>query len=71
MNERICATAIYYVDSENVTPSHQPFRMQTSADDVQQEFRDVGQVMSLPACPQNNGSVETRESRLLAFPNVL
>lgn len=44
MNERICATALYYLDGENVTPSHLSFRIQTSADNVQEEFRDVGQV---------------------------
>ena len=35
MNKRICATAVYHVDSENVTPSHLSFRMQTSPDDTQ------------------------------------
>jgi hypothetical protein len=30
MNEHICATALYYLDSENITPSSLSFRMQTS-----------------------------------------
>ncbi|KAK7963383.1 hypothetical protein PG988_010357 [Apiospora saccharicola] len=32
MNEHICATALYYLDSENVTPSSLAFRMGTSWD---------------------------------------
>lgn len=32
MNERICATALYYLDRENVTPSHLSFRMNTSTE---------------------------------------
>jgi hypothetical protein len=87
MNERICATALYYLDSENVTPSHLSFRMQTSY--YQEELQDVtgqdqynwlehvygtalgpsGGVAS--ACLQPFGSVETKQGRLLAFPNVL
>jgi hypothetical protein len=31
MNEHIAATAIYYLDSENITDSNLSFRMQTSA----------------------------------------
>jgi len=38
MNERIVATALYYVDSDNVTPSSLSFRMQTDPDnDVQRD----------------------------------
>jgi hypothetical protein len=84
MNERICATALYYLDSENITSSNLSFRMQTSAY-INEEF-DVGQDAyhwmeqiygtSLgcgrgSGCLQNYGSVETKEGRLLAFPNVL
>ncbi|RSL78137.1 hypothetical protein CEP51_008470 [Fusarium floridanum] len=31
MNEKICATTLYYIDSENVTPSHLSFRTQTNS----------------------------------------
>lgn len=31
-NERICATALYYLDSENITDSNLSFRMQTDSD---------------------------------------
>lgn len=87
MNERICATALYYLDSENVTPSHLSFRMQTSyyQDDLQEiagqdaynwlervygtALGPAGAVTN--ACLQSYGSVETRQGRLLAFPNLL
>lgn len=84
MNERICVTALYYLDSENVTPSHLTFRMNTSS--YQEELQPlVGQNAynwlehlygtSFSAngieCTQYYGSVETKQGRLLAFPNVL
>ena len=83
LNERICATALYYLDSENVTPSHLSFRMNTSSD--QDDLQSlVGQdayswLENLygtsfgdgSECIQHYGSVDTRQGRLLAFPNVL
>lgn len=42
LNEHICATALYYVDSENITDSTLSFRMQTDSD--QDSLQDeVGQ----------------------------
>lgn len=86
MNEHIVATALYYLDSENVTPSYLQFRMQTTTYqednfDVQQDnFSWMEQVYGTrlsaggstreSACLQNYGSVETKQGRLLAFPNV-
>jgi hypothetical protein len=83
MNEHICATALYYLDSENITDNNLSFRMQTTSD-LQGEF-SVGQdgyhwleavygtklAAGCAPCLQNYGSVETRQGRLLAFPNVL
>jgi hypothetical protein len=85
MNERIVATALYYLDSENVTPSKLSFRMITDRyqddleDRVAQDLYDgyeyiygtrlSGSVDS--EAIQTYGSVETPEGRLLAFPNVL
>lgn len=84
MNERICATALYYVDCENVTQSRLNFRMKTSPDTRHSQPYRVGQdsYKWLEAvygtdlghgapCLQNYGSIETLEGRLLAFPNVL
>ncbi|KAJ4396953.1 hypothetical protein N0V93_001176 [Gnomoniopsis smithogilvyi] len=83
MNERICATALYYLDSENITDSSLSFRMQTShhqtdlQDQVGQDsYRwlecNYGTRLSVTngSCIQNYGSVNTCEGRLLAFPNV-
>ncbi|KAM5356789.1 hypothetical protein ACJ41O_003435 [Fusarium nematophilum] len=83
MNEHIVATALYYLDSENVTPSHLQFRMQTDSDQDdwevgQNNFSWMEQVYgtnlapggSNNSCLQNYGSVETKQGRLLTFPNV-
>ncbi|CAG9948297.1 unnamed protein product [Clonostachys rosea f. rosea IK726] len=83
MNEHIVGTALYYLDSENITPSHLQFRMHTTYD-IDDKFRvgqdnykwmervygtRLGAGQDAP-CLQNYGSVETKEGRLLAFPNV-
>ncbi|KAF5383169.1 hypothetical protein D9615_005044 [Tricholomella constricta] len=79
LNEHICASAIYYYDSHNITPSHLAFRQQSDTDTLEihyeQDHRDW-----LPAvfgCDthgrgiQDVGTVETREGRLLTWPNIL
>lgn len=86
MNEHICATALYYLDSHNVTPSSLAFRMGTSWDqwDLQMTAgqdaynwlersygTSFGPSGSGGPCLQYYGSVDTPEGRLLAFPNVL
>lgn len=87
MNERIYATALFYLDSENVTPSHLSFRMQTTYDQEelqliagQDQYTWLERVygtqlgpsgLGSNACLQHYGSTETRQGRLLAFPNVL
>ncbi|KAK3386423.1 hypothetical protein B0H63DRAFT_467769 [Podospora didyma] len=82
MNEHIVATAIYYLDSENITESHLDFRTMVRED---QDEWDIGQdgfhwmersygaklgAGSGSPCLQHYGSVITSEGRLLAFPNV-
>ncbi|KAK0663927.1 hypothetical protein QBC41DRAFT_23066 [Cercophora samala] len=80
MNEHIVATALYYLDSENITTSSLEFRMKA---DEHPDLEDrVGQDNFRPnevmyGCRlregealQKLGNVETREGRLLAFPNV-
>jgi hypothetical protein len=83
MNENICATALYYLDSENISASNLSFRMQTSAyinDEIQvgqgaydwlEQIYGTGLGGGGSPCLQNYGSVETRPRRLLAFPNIL
>ncbi|KAL8876183.1 MAG: hypothetical protein Q9198_005576, partial [Flavoplaca austrocitrina] len=78
-NEAICASALYYYDSDNITDSYLSFRQQTHdaafrLDYPQGEWKAVeriyGFTMGEPAI-QNLGKVLTRESRLLCFPNVM
>ncbi len=82
MNEHIVGTALYYLDSENITESHLDFRTITS---YFQDDWNVGQdgyhwmesafganlgAGAGSSCLQNYGSVNTPQGRLLAFPNV-
>ncbi|KAF2016728.1 hypothetical protein BU24DRAFT_392045 [Aaosphaeria arxii CBS 175.79] len=90
MNECICATSLYYLDSENITISDHSFRMHVD-DLVEYEtgYLNVGygnhhwlqqvygskfytdeSIGSHEFRHQYYGAVETREGRLLAFPNV-
>lgn len=85
MNEHICATALYYLDSENITDNSLSFRMQTSYHINDDNDYPVGQGAyhwmeavygtnlggGGSPCLQNYGNVQTRQGRLLAFPNVL
>ncbi|KAK3298743.1 uncharacterized protein B0H64DRAFT_318307 [Chaetomium fimeti] len=83
MNEHIVGTALYYLDSENITESHLDFRTFTTRE--QEDEFEVGQDAyhwmesiygarfgcgSGSACLQRYGSVLTPPGRLLAFPNV-
>ncbi|RMJ21872.1 hypothetical protein PHISP_07263 [Aspergillus sp. HF37] len=86
LNERICSTAIYYYDSENVTENTLSFRHRGDErffDDFfqyeQGEFQflrvfgfepDSGGFGHEPIT-QNLGGVTCREGRLLTFPNTL
>lgn len=74
MNEHICATALYYVDSENITSSELSFRMQTPSDIHREDRFAVGQDSygwleriygttfgdGDSPCLQNYGSIETK-----------
>ncbi|PYH93370.1 hypothetical protein BO71DRAFT_381653 [Aspergillus ellipticus CBS 707.79] len=79
MNEHIVATALYYYDEENITPSHLAFRQSLDAwrmmmSTGQYEYSSSEEFFGIkndePAI-QNLGSVLTRSGRLLAFPNIL
>ena len=79
LDERICATAIYYYDQENVTPSHLAFRQGLDAEELmmipaQSEYTSLEKYLGVEqdgAAIQHLGSVLTRPRRLLAFPNAL
>ncbi|KAF9527148.1 hypothetical protein CPB83DRAFT_816168 [Crepidotus variabilis] len=82
MNERIVATALYYYSSENITSSTLGFRQQVDVDCIEMGAvsyaqNDNGWLWDIFGCKQEGGavqelgSVETREGRLLTFPNIL
>jgi hypothetical protein len=83
-NERICATAIYYYDSKNITESQLAFRQRASdLQDVsypQEQHEFLQEVYGFgPEVDGHNdvqitqdlGSVGCREGRLITFPNTL
>ena len=78
-SERICASALFYYDEENVTPSSLSFRqcvdeMEITMLPAQNAFTSLESYLGIEnetAAVQDLGSVLTRPGRLLAFPNVL
>jgi hypothetical protein len=86
MNEHICATTLYYLNSENTTSSNISFDIMISPDLTSNDEWDWEEdeyhwmntnygTFFLRDEPnwdtQKYGSVKTREGRLLSFPNVL
>ncbi|KAJ5578198.1 uncharacterized protein N7459_007162 [Penicillium hispanicum] len=86
MNERICATAIYYYDSANITESSLAFRQRADVEGMyeiryEQDRHDFLQKVygfdpdttgrGSTLVTQDLGSVVCREGRLLTFPNIL
>lgn len=79
-NEHIVATSLYYYSCENITTSTLSFRHQFEAEyatelDYPQDYHDWLPIIF--GCDKHGGavqflgSVETREGRLLTFPNTL
>ncbi|RMY82943.1 hypothetical protein D0862_11851 [Hortaea werneckii] len=80
LNEHICASALYYYDCENITESHLSFREAMDIEAVNRKYYDqdewghleeVYDVENDGPGIQELGRVETKEGRVLAFPNVL
>ncbi|KAF6763592.1 hypothetical protein DFP72DRAFT_1059664 [Ephemerocybe angulata] len=80
LNETICASAIYYYSCENISPSSLSFRQQS----LRPDYMDIGYEQDyhewLPEVfgietetdsIQVLGSVDTREGRIITFPNIL
>ncbi len=79
-NEHICATAIYYFDNENITPSRLAFRQAADVDEIETteyEQDDWVWLEKIFGCHnwapaiQQVGSIETCEDRIITFPNLL
>ncbi|KAJ5933015.1 hypothetical protein N7516_007504 [Penicillium verrucosum] len=86
LNERICATAIYYYDSENITDNTLAFRQRGMMDMLgisypQGQFNflqavfgfsdDIGGSGDNRDMTQDLGAVACKEGRLLTFPNTV
>lgn len=79
MNEHICASALYYYDSDNITDSFLAFRHRIDNQALEEKAFDQGDYEAVeqiygieqdgPAI-QELGRVLTKEGRLLAFPNA-
>jgi hypothetical protein len=80
-NEHICASAVYYYDSENITTSRLAFRQQCAnpagAGDISYDQEDHDWLPAVFGCEQNGpcvqdvGTVDTPEGRVLTWPNIL
>ena len=80
-NEHICATALYYYDSVNITESRLGFRQSSDIEptegDIGYEQNDHEWLEAIFGCEnedqstQEMGSVVCKEGRLLAFPNLI
>ncbi|KAH8816634.1 hypothetical protein F5884DRAFT_665993 [Xylogone sp. PMI_703] len=78
-NEHICATALYYYDSENITESRLAFRQDSEVDemDIDYEQGDLEWLGPIFGCESDGTKVQEvlevpcKEGRLLAFPNIL
>ncbi|TFK71012.1 hypothetical protein BDN72DRAFT_870138 [Pluteus cervinus] len=81
LNEHICATALYYYDSENITASRLAFRHVVQPEKFhpgvirysQYDHRWLPGIFGCEnekPCIQEIGSIETRQGRLITFPNI-
>lgn len=80
LNEHICATALFYYDSDNITDCHLDFRTKANEEDMMMELsyaqsdHDAIQrtfnIDSQSHTLQDVGSVLTRPGRALFFPNL-
>ncbi|KAG9253387.1 uncharacterized protein F5Z01DRAFT_675294 [Emericellopsis atlantica] len=80
LNEHICATALFYYDSDNITDCRLDFRTMADKEDLmmeldheQDDHYSIERAFAIDArgdLLQNIGSVLTRPDRALFFPNL-
>ncbi|KAF5313504.1 hypothetical protein D9611_008549 [Ephemerocybe angulata] len=79
-NESICASAIYYYSCENISPSSLAFRQQSVVPKREELYYPQNHHEWVPELfgidtetdsIQVLGSVDTREGRIITFPNIL
>ncbi|KAK6498272.1 hypothetical protein TWF506_004511 [Arthrobotrys conoides] len=80
LNDHIVATSIYYYSNENITPSSLKFRQEVNAEDAiewpysQNEHEFMNPLFGISneeAAVQDIGEIDTKQGRLLTFPNTL
>ncbi|KAF9039072.1 hypothetical protein BJ165DRAFT_1407316 [Panaeolus papilionaceus] len=77
LNENICASALYYYSSHNITTSTLAFRQQSDTSPTNIIAMPDGFLPAIYGGTENNsgvqtlGGVSTPQGRLLVFPNVL
>jgi hypothetical protein len=79
LNEHICATALFYYDSENIEPNFLEFRQHIDAQDMvsrpsQHEWEAAEAMFGVEnegSAVQPLGKISTRPGRWIAFPNVM
>ncbi|TFK66457.1 hypothetical protein BDN72DRAFT_145415 [Pluteus cervinus] len=80
LNERICATAIYYYDNENLTSNSLAFRQVPNHNGANNFYYEQGDhdwlmpifgIQHRGSTIQELGSVKTIEGRVITFPNIL
>ncbi|KAK2749298.1 hypothetical protein FQN55_003623 [Onygenales sp. PD_40] len=80
LNEHICATALYYYDSANITDSRLAFRQMSNPEDARNinypndEYTWTQSIFGVRVdgpIVQDIGDIACTEGRLLTFPNVL
>ncbi|KAK6334544.1 hypothetical protein TWF730_003758 [Orbilia blumenaviensis] len=80
LNDHIVATSIYYYSNENITPSSLQFRHEVNVEDsidwnyAQNEDEFMGPMFGIEnqeAGIQSIGEIDTRQGRLVTFPNTL
>ncbi|KAJ6438835.1 WD40 repeat 2 [Purpureocillium lavendulum] len=82
LNEHICATALFYYASDNITASRLSFRTPANAEDLsaeleyeQSDFWSIGRTFAMQgdseSTLQDVGSVATTQGRAVFFPNLL
>lgn len=80
MNEHICATALFYYDSDNIKDSYLELRTAANREDLCVDFGyeqndniNINRVLAINSggdIMQQIGAVNTREGRALFFPNI-
>ncbi|KAK6331465.1 hypothetical protein TWF730_004547 [Orbilia blumenaviensis] len=71
LNERIVSTGIYYYAQENITDSALSFRTRFGDVEEDEGWARMHGLSHQGNTIQDRGSIQTKEHRLIAFPNVL